>query len=284
MLVVLTLIALGWMTLDLRSSTDAAAGPRRGALTVFAPVQQVLAAATRPFDQTARWIADQRQLHRRLDRLRGATARLRSADAANADLAAENARLRDLLDMRARTGHRTVGARVLGTPPGADGGSVLITAGTDRGLAPDMAVLDHRGLVGRVVAVTRRYAQVELVTSPTARYAVRVTSGGQPGRLRGGGDGTLRLEMDDPRHTVPVGASVVTRAFEGSTVPDGVAVGVVIADPVADRYLDVRPVVRTAGLDTVQVVADAAAPPTSLTGADEVAGDDLPPPPRPGER
>lgn len=292
LLLVLTLIALSWMTLDLRAPVGAAsAAPRRTALAVFAPVQQILATALRPIDTAVRWVGDQRRLHEQLDALRDETAELRAAAAHKADLADENRRLRGLLAMRARLEHRTVGARVLGTPPGDPGGTVLIDVGADRGVLPDMPVVSHGGgLVGRVVAVSPSHARVEVLTSPAARYAVRVTPGGVPGRLRGTGAGTLRLELDDPHQSVATAASVVTRAFEGSTMPDGVAVGTVVGVG-RDRYLDVRPLVAPAGIDLVQVVVG---PPTAVPadGSIPAVGSShdgahrsaLPPPPRPSER
>lgn len=280
---VLTLIALSWVTLDLRSPTPATEGPRRGALRLFAPVQQALAAAVRPVDAAFGWVADQRDLHAQLAELRDADARARAAQAVTDDLAAENDRLRRLLSMPSRGAHRTVGATVLGAPPGDPAGTVVLTAGTDDGVASDMAVVSAQGLVGRIVAATRSYARAELVTSPTARFAVRV-GGSSPGRLWGG-RGLLRLELDDPQRTVRPGSVVVTRAFEGSAIPDGLPIGTVLAAPAPDRYLDVRPLVDTVALSQVQVLIAAPGHPTVDTiGTVGGPQPSLPPPPRPRER
>ena len=282
---VLTLLALSWLTLDLGASAEATAGPRRVALAAFAPVQRVLASIVRPAVAGVAWLDDQRRLHARLDALRAADAGLRAAMTVNADLSAENARLRDLLGMAARRRHRTIGARVIGRPPGDPTGGMLITAGANRGVRPDMPVVDHHGLAGRVVEVTASYARVEPVTSLTSRYAVRVSSGGVPGRLRGGGDGLLHLERNDPRAVAEIGASVVTRTYEGSWIPDGLPVGTVVAGRDSGQDILVRPVVRLADVDLVQVVVDGAAPPDMWSGDRTTDVDaDLPAPPRPGER
>lgn len=285
-LVVLTLIALSWMTFDLGGAAAPGGGTQdRGALAIFAPVQQALATVVHPATSAVRWIDDQRDLHERLDRLRDADAELRATQATNADLTAENRRLRDLLGMRARIGHRTVGARALGTLPGDPGGGIVITAGTDRGVAPGMTVIDAGGLVGCVVAVTATHARVELVTSPHARYAVRVVPGDLPGRLRGVGDGGLVVELDDPHGALPGGATIVTRAFEGSAVPDGLPVGTVGGTEADSASRAVRPHVRAAALSLVQVIVDASAEPSTLVGRAVTSDVDvLPAPPRPGER
>lgn len=284
-LVVLTLIALSWMTFDLRGATSGGDAQDRGALTAFAPLQQVLAAVVQPAASAVRWLDDQRGLHERLEHLRHADRQLRAARAGNADLAAENRRLRQLMDMRERSGHRTVGARVLGTPPGDPGGGLVITAGARRGVAPGMTVVDVGGLVGRLVAVSSTHARVELATSPQARYAVRVVPGDLPGRLRGAGGGRMIVELDDPRGALPTGAEVVTRTFEGSAVPDGVPVGVVQDGASDRRSRPVRPHVHAAALHLVQVIVDARTQPSDVVGeAVPTDAAPLPRPPRPGER
>jgi rod shape-determining protein MreC len=284
MLAVLLLVAVTVMTIDLSDGRD---GPvtrvRHGAVTVFAPVQQVVATAVRPLTAAVRWVDDQRGLHDELARTRARAARLEAAAVERDDLRGENSELRRLLGMRERVGAGTVGARVLGTVPGDPGSSVMIDAGTDDGLAPGMTVLDDHGVVGRLVTVTARHARVELVTSATARYAVRVVAGQHLGRLRGRGDGALQLELDDPHATVPAGAVVVTRAFQGSAVPDGLPIGTVAPQDGADRYRLVNPAMDRGALDLVQVVT-APAQPEQLPSADVPTATPLPPPPRPGER
>ena len=284
MLAVFLLAAVTLMTIDLSDGRD---GPmtrvRHGAVAVFAPVQHAVAAAVRPATGVVRWLDDQHGLHADLARTRARVASLETAAVERDDLRGENARLHRLLGMRDRMGLNTVGARVLGTVPGDPGSSVLIDAGSGDGLAAGMTVLDDRGVVGRLVIVTARHAQVELVTSPMARYAVRVVSGRHPGRLRGRGDGGLELELNDLHAAVPAGAAVVTRAFQGSTVPDGLPIGIVEAADGVDRHRPVRPAVNVTTLDVVQVVT-APAQPSELPAGDPVTATPLPPPPRAGER
>ena len=267
MLAVLLLAAATVMTIDLSDGGD---GPvtrlRQGAVALFAPVQQMVAGTVRPLAAVPRWVGDQRRLHEELARTRAQVTRLRAAAVERDDLRGENAELRRLLAMRDRLGTTAVGARVLGTLPGDPGSSVLIDAGSHDGLAQGMTVLDDHGLVGRLVTVTARHARVELVTSPAARYAVRVVAadGHHPGRLRGRGDGALQLELDDPHAALAAGAAVVTRAFEGSTVPDGLPIGTMAAEGGAGRSRLVRPAVDRGRLDLVQVPtapAQPAAPP-----------------------
>jgi len=283
LLVVLTLTALTLMTLDLSGGGN---GPvtqlRRGAVAVFAPVQHVVAVAVQPFSAATAWISDQRRLHAELARLRATAARLEAAAVQRDDVRAENAELRSLLGMRDRLEVPTAGARVLGTVPGDPGSSVLVDAGSDDGLAPDMTVVDDRGVVGRLVVVTAEHARVELITSPRARYAARVVAGRHAARMRGRGDGGLQLELDDPHADVPKGTPVVTRTFEGSTVPDGLLIGT-IAGSAADRYRAVRPAADLDALDVVQVLVGSPQP-SELQSGQRPSMAPLPPPPRASER
>jgi rod shape-determining protein MreC len=283
MLVVLTLVAVTLMTLDL---SDGGGGPvarlRHNAIATFAPVQQVVSAVVHPVSGAGRWLGDQRRLHGELEQARREIAQLRAAEVERDDVRGENAALRRMLGLRDRLGMHTVGARVLGTVPGDPGSSVLIDAGTRDGLRPGMTVLDHRGVVGRLIVVTAHHAQVELVTSPAARYAVRVVSGRQPGRLNGRGDGELQLELNDPHAAVPAGSAVVTRAFEGSTVPDGLLIGTVAQAEAGGRYRPVRPAVDAATLDLVQVLT-AQAQPSELPSGERPTAMPLPAPPAPDE-
>lgn len=284
MLAVLLLVAVTVMTIDL---SDGRNGPvtrlRHRAVAVFAPAQQVVATAVRPLTAALGWVDDQRRLHAELARARARAARLETAVVERHDLRGENAELRRLLGMRDRMGVSTVGARVLGTVPGDPGSSVLIDAGSDDGLAQGMTVLDDHGVVGRLVTVAARHARVELVTSATARYAVRVVAGHHLGRLRGRGDGVLQLELDEPHADVPAGAAVVTRAYEGSAVPDGLPIGTIAPSDRNDRYRLVDPAMRRSALDLVQVVT-APAQPRRLPSSDVPTATPLPPPPHPGER
>lgn len=249
----LLLSALTLMTLDLR---DTGEGPlarvQHAGAVAFAPVQQAVATLARPFVAAATWTDDQRGLHRELRRLRAVAAERDRLAVERDEARAENATLRRLLDMRQRSDLRTVGARSLGPVPGDPGSTVLIDAGAADGLVAEAAVVDARGVVGRLVAVSGRYARVELITSPRARYAVRVVAGRHTGRLHGRGDGGLQLELDDPSGRVPSGSAVVTRAFAGSTVPDGLPVGTVSGG--AGGTLEVRPAAALGALDVVQVV------------------------------
>lgn len=182
--------------------------------------------------------------------------------------------------MRDRLALETIAAEVIGRSPAASGFSATIDAGASQGLRPGMAVIDARGLVGKLTTVVADYAQVELVSSPDARYAVRTSLSGHTGLLQGQGARPFLLEMRDPSVEVAAGEQVVTRTFQGSTIPGGIPVGVLTDDEQpSPRYRAVRPYVDFTNLSLVQVVTNAPDVPTQLP-TDEA----VPPPERPRPR
>ena len=280
-LAVLALVSLVILTVDFREGQD---GPlatlQRGALTVFAPIQEGFAAVVRPVGAFFSAIGQVGDLRRDNAALEAEVQRLREELPAADDLLRENAELRSLLAMRERLGLETVAAEVIGQPPGQVSFSVIVAAGGDHGLAPGMAVLNADGLVGKLTEVTPSHARVELLSSPDARYAVRTAPSGQTGLMQGNGSRPFRLEMRDPDARVAAGDQVVTRSFEGSTVPGGIPVGVVSGQTEQEnpRYRGVRPYVDFSRLSLVQVVTSAPVQPSELPSDELVDPPDRPRP------
>ena len=278
-LAALTLVALLLVTLDFRQGDEGfVADLQRGALVAFGPVQEGFAQVVRPIGGFFSAIGELSELRDRNARLEHELAQLRERLPSVANLERENAELRELFHMREDLGLMTTAARVIGQPPGADDNTLLIDAGAENGLEPGMPVLTADGLVGKLTEVVGTHARVELLTSPDARYAVRVASTTQTGLLRGQGAEPFQLEIRDPEASVPEGAEIVTQLFQGTTIPDGIPVGAVVAPPedapVNARYLSVRPFVDFTKLSIVQVVLDEPMQPDELNPEELVTDPD----------
>ena len=160
--------------------------------------------------------------------------------------------------MSEQQGLQLVGARVIAAPPGTFERSIVIDVGAAQGVAPEMAVVNSRGVVGIVVEVTSTRARVNLLSSTETGFGVRVAQTGDRGLLSGQGSGLMQLEMLDPDPNVPLDAVIVTQAFQGSLVPGGLPIGVLEApadgDTQGERFLEIRPYVDFTALSTVAVV------------------------------
>jgi rod shape-determining protein MreC len=266
---VLVLVSLVLVTVDFRQGE---AGPlhtaRQLAVSVFAPLQGGLGDVVRPIGGFVAGIGGLGSLRREHEALQAELDALRAGEPALADLERENAELRAALALQERLQLTTTAAQVIGQPPDAFRWSVLIDVGSDDGVAPGMAVLNAEGLVGRVTDATGGHARVQLAASPTAGYAVRVADTGQQGLLEGRGSRPMELLLlDDVEAPVPVGSEVVTRAYQGGSVPDGIPLGVVASPGVSGEVraeLDVRPHVDFSRLGVVLVVRDTPALPVEL--------------------
>lgn len=266
LLALLVLASLVLLTVDYRQGPGGAvAAVQRGALTVFGPVAEGFATVVRPVGGFFTTIGQLGSLRERNEALEAELRREREQRVPVAELERENAELRAQLRMGQRLDFTTTGAQVIAQPPTSVERSLLIDAGADNGLAPGMAVMNEDGLVGKLVEVTASNARVELLTSPNARYGVRLADSGEIGFLTGSGADPFQLEILDPEADIQPGAEVVTQVFTGTSIPDAIPVGVVEDRPApASRFLAVRPFVDFTRLATVQVVLDAPTQPTQL--------------------
>lgn len=288
MLAVLVLVSLVLLTVDYRQGGDGSvAALQRGVLTVFGPVQEGFAAVVRPVGSLFGSVADLGRLRDENVALTEELERLRESRVSMAELERQNSELREQLAMRDRLGFATTGAQVIAQSPGAFEWSVLIDAGADSGLRQGMAVINESGLVGKVVQVTPSHARVELVSSPQSGYIVRIADTGEEGFLSGRGTRPYQLDMADAEVEVEPGFEVVSHAFEGSSIPEGIPVGEIEEHPQTEEaggaVVSVRPYVDFSRLGFVQVVLDAPAQPTDLDPAELIEDDNpaRPPPPAP---
>lgn len=284
-LAALVLVALVLVTLDYRGGdTGPLATLQRGVLTVFSPLVEGVATVVRPIGSVVSSIGNLGGLGAENEQLQADLVEARALQQSQADLERQIAVLGDQLDMRDRLDLTTVGTRVLGRPVNGSPYSVLVDSGADQGLAAGMAVVNEAGLVGRVAEVTGSTARVQLMTDPgVGGFVVRLAATGERGLLDGRGAQPFLLELQDAETAVEPESEVVTQAFPGSTIPDGLPVGV-IADAGLGSSLPVSPYVDFSRLSMLQVVTDYPAPPAELDRADaRPAPEGDRPEPLPGE-
>jgi rod shape-determining protein MreC len=174
-----------------------------------------------------------------------------------ADVARTRA-LQDALELKARTPDTMVAADVIAGNPAPGALTVTINRGSSDGIAPDMAVIGARGVVGRVISpVVPFAATVQLLVGRSAGVAVVFERSGAGGVATGGAtDGLLRAEYVPVLAEVQVGEKVTTSGLDG-IYPQGFPVGTVervnrTGGP--DREIAIRPVVDFSHLDVVLVV------------------------------
>jgi rod shape-determining protein MreC len=141
----------------------------------------------------------------------------------------ENARLKELLEIRQNSAYPTVVARVIGRDPSQWFQTITIDVGTTSGVETNMPVLAGGGLVGRVIVAGLVSSQVMLVTDDkSAAGAVigQMSESGALGTVKGSKRDLLQVDYVPGMVTVNVGEMVLTTG-QDKIYPPGLVIGTV---------------------------------------------------------
>jgi len=180
------------------------------------------------------------------------------------ELEVENADLRNLLSMKARTGP---GALIPVTVIARDDTpyvqAITIDHGAADGIKQDAVVITHQGLVGLVVKVDPTSSKVRLINDLNSSVSVRLqTESRTTGVLRGQSQGNLMVIAYIPQSDVVTEGDVVLTSGLGGIYPEGLVVGKVArverkdADPFQAAVVEAA--VALDKLQTLYVLADTA--------------------------
>ncbi len=169
--------------------------------------------------------------------------------------AAEARRLRVLLDFKNHLPFQSVAAEAIATSPGENSSAIFIDKGADSGLTPDLAVVTPGGIVGKIIAVFPRTAQVLLITDPSSGVACILQQSRVQGILKGAGRNLCQLHYVMNEEPVPVEEAVLTSGLD-QIYPKGLPVGTVIQIGQGNIYkqIVVKPAAALNRLETVVVI------------------------------
>ena len=172
-----------------------------------------------------------------------------------AEQAAENRRLRELLEFRNQLPFRTVGAEVIATSPGDTSHAIFINKGEDAGITTDAAVITPAGIVGKTVAVFPRMSQVLLITDTSSGVAVALGQSRVQGIVKGTGQDSCELEYVMKEIPVAAGEPILTSGLD-QIYPKGLLVGNVAQVEEGHIYKSIksRPAAALNRLESVLVV------------------------------
>lgn len=267
LLVLLLLACATLITLDYRGGEDSPLAPVRAAVgNVVGPVEEVTSDALAPFGDIPGFFRTNKGLRDDLARLEAENSNLRSELATTSLERNRAAQLDGLIDASRETGYSIAPARVIGMGPAQSfSRTVLIDKGTSSGIYADMTVLNHDGLVGRVLRADSGTATVLLVVDQGSVVGGRLGSSLEVGFVRGrgdvGGDGRLDLQLVDTT-AMPGKDDVVTTWGSRTSAPyvPGIPIGTIESVYSSPRELSkqavVRPLVDFSALDIVGVVVN----------------------------
>lgn len=170
----------------------------------------------------------------------------------------ENIRLRQLLELKERSPHRYVAAKVVAKNLQLLRNTVTLDVGTDDGVQVSMPIVTDAGLVGRVVAVSNRYAIGQVLLNIDFRASAKVQRGRVDGIVMWEGGTALKLKHVAKTLDVQVGDAVITSDYS-SMFPAGIRIGVVSRTSQQPGALvqdvDIEPSVDFTRLEEVFVIA-----------------------------
>jgi len=190
-------------------------------------------------------------VHERNERLHLENQRLKRWQAVAERLSHENNALRRQLRVIPDPRATFVSARVIADSGGPFVRTILIAAGSDVGARKSLAVVNHDGLVGRVVEAGQLSARVLLITDLNSRIPVVLESTRDRAILSGNNTPSPELAFLAVDAVPKPGDRIVTSG-EGGLFPPGLPVGLVSS--VTDEGALVQPFVVWDRLDFVTVL------------------------------
>jgi rod shape-determining protein MreC len=174
----------------------------------------------------------------------------------------EATRLRSLLSLADSGLGKTVAARVIGRDPSRTPQTVTIDRGTSHGVMQNAAVITPDGVVGRVIAASRFFAVVQLITDAQSKTGALLRESRVQAVFRGSGGGELELDYIDNDSEIVEGNELVTSGLD-QIYPKGLPLGVITSVGPRKGLFKVvraRPHAVMGRLEEVLVIIEAAQP------------------------
>jgi rod shape-determining protein MreC len=168
----------------------------------------------------------------------------------SAELAAENLRLRQLLNATELLMQSVLVTEVIGVSPNPVNHTVTVDRGTNDGVYIGQPVLDAEGLMGQVVEVYENYSKVLLITDINHALPVQVLRNGLRSIVEGTSDFNLMsLRFVSPTVDIEEGDKLVSSGL-GGRFPMGYPVGTVssISQNSGEKFMKIN-VTPSAKLD-----------------------------------
>ena len=199
-------------------------GARQVVAVALAPLQRAVQLPGEALEWVGGYFGSKRALLSEVEAIRSELLAQAPAVQGHAALREENARLRALLEIRARYPGAATAVEVLYSGRDPFTQKVFVNRGADAGILPGEAVIDELGVVGQVTRVFPMMAEVTLVTDKDHAVPVAVERSGVRSVFFGAGAGQPpELRFMAPSADIRAGDRLQTSGIDG-TYPAGLAV------------------------------------------------------------
>jgi rod shape-determining protein MreC len=204
-------------------------GLRAWLVDTSAPFMEMLAVPAAEVRRFGEGVTSFFTVYEENQKLREENAKLLAAQRELAILQRKVLRYEELLKIPADAAVTSVAARVIADATGPFVQTVLINAGREQGVTKGQAVVDERGLLGRVIATGDTSARVLLLTDLNSRIPVMIEGDNLKAILVGDNSSRPVLEYLPPGSRITIGARVITTP-DGGVFPPGIQVGAIADD------------------------------------------------------
>lgn len=225
---------------------------------LFAPAQGAVQGVSNAFSGGVERVQNLKRLEEENIRLKHRIDELERTLDGREEQGYENERLRGLLQLKVPPDARPlVAARVVGRNPDNWYQRIVLNKGSEDGLKVDNAVVDQRGLIGRISTLSPHTAMVTLLTDPTFAVSVLNTRLRAAGVIMGQGDQLPLLRYLDQPEKWKVGDRLITSGL-GGTYPKGLTIGKIVKiKSASDMFypeLRVQPAVPLTRIEEVYIL------------------------------
>ena len=220
-LLIWLLIGVSFIVLDTRYHT--LDGLRSGFSLLLQPVRELMRAPTDVAAELGGFFTRHRLLQKERDALLVERAQVQVGASVAKALARENAELRRLLQLPARSGQQMVRAALLYQGHNWFAQRITLDQGAGAGLRGGLPVVDAWGLVGQVSRVYPGTSEVTLVSDPHQLTPVFIERTGQRGLAAGSGQNQLELRYMPSQTDIRPGDRLLTSGID-RVYPAGIPV------------------------------------------------------------
>ena len=161
----------------------------------------------------------------------------------------ENEALKKLLRVTQQSQDDFITAKLLSVSLNSFGNIAIVGAGKNQGVAIDQIVVNHEGLIGRVIETSSNYSKIMLIGDLNSRIPV-ITSLSRERGVLAGSNGKLQIMYLQENHSVTKGERVLTSG-DGKIYPEGISVAEVIS--VSKDHIYLEPIAKLHNSDFVNI-------------------------------
>tara|TARA_X000000368_G_scaffold78564_1_gene58746 strand:- start:7190 stop:7984 length:795 start_codon:yes stop_codon:yes gene_type:complete len=163
--------------------------------------------------QPFNWLDNQLFLNKKLEVLSSENLRLSLENQVLKVHENENIRYREFLNFKKRENIDFVGADVLSKGVSANMSSIIINRGSNDGVSKNLPVLSSKGVIGKVVAVSKSSSEVQLISDVNFRLSVKIAPDEVEGIMRWIGEDLCEVAELKKISDIEIGDIVLTSSL-----------------------------------------------------------------------